>query len=245
MRSYSSAWISARTRCRGRRRSMPATGRRQAMGLPGGRGSPSECVTVVRPSARPEPCGWRAWRPPGPVQRRAPAPPPAPKRDNEPARLPRRHRRGRLGRRLCRGASAVLRLRPGLEFRRRHPGGVVVVGPPVGQFPLGGVSLHAGLQFRWRDSGRLLVVVPVLRLLSLGGGVLVVGLGGGSRAGQVHGRHRGPDADLECPASGVSAVELYNGHRPHRSLGQPPLGTVPRRLQQPRCRFNGMIISVG
>jgi hypothetical protein len=25
----------------------------------------------------------------------------------------------------------------------------------------------------------------------------------------------------------------------------PPLGTVPRRLQRPWCRFNGTIISVG
>jgi hypothetical protein len=174
-------------------------------------------VTVVRSRARPEPCGSRAGRPARPVQRRAPVPPPGPKRDDEPGSLPARlarSRRGRhVGRRRCRVASAVLRLRPGLEFRRRRPGGVVVVDPPVGQFPQGGVSLHPGLPFHWRDSGRLLVVVPVLRLLSLGGGVLVVALGGGSRAGQVHGRHRGPDTDLECPASGVSAVELRHARQ--------------------------------
>jgi hypothetical protein len=192
-------------------------------------------VTVVRSRARPEPCGSRAGRPARPVQRRAPVPPPGPKRDDEPGWLPARlarSRRGRhVGRRRCRVASAVLRLRPGLEFRRRRPGGVVVVDPPVGQFPQGGVSLHPGLPFYWRDSGRLLVVVPVLRLLSLGGGVLVVALGGGSRAGQVHGRHR--DRILILSARHLeSALSSYvmhdNGHRPHRSLGQAPLlGTVP------------------
>jgi hypothetical protein len=43
--------------------------RRQGDGLPGGRGSPIECVTVtvVRSRARPEPCGSRAWRPAGPA----------------------------------------------------------------------------------------------------------------------------------------------------------------------------------
>jgi putative transposase len=47
--------------------------------------------------------------------------------------------------------------------------------------------------------------------------------------------------------SALSSYVMHdNGHRPHRSLAQaPPLGTVPRRRQRPRCRFNGTIISVG
>jgi hypothetical protein len=86
-------------------------------------------------------------------------------------------------------------------------------------------------------------------LLSLGGGVLVVGLGGGSHAGQVHGRHRGPDADLECPASGVSAVELRHA-RQRASTASLTRSDTTARNRSPadssgRCRFNGTIISVG
>jgi hypothetical protein len=49
----------------------------KVMGLPGGAAAPSSGVTVVRPPARPEPCGRPAWPPTPPVQPPPPAPQPA------------------------------------------------------------------------------------------------------------------------------------------------------------------------